>query len=70
MANGLCSTCTKSVRCPTWAEWKCLELKKRIYNADKLTDCKFYKKRGKDFKEGKCQCEDCLNNDLLVEVEE
>lgn len=66
----LCPKCDKSRFCETWAEWKCTAQKKRIYGYKKLTDpaqCKFYRKRGKDFKEPKCQCEDCLKNDKLME---
>ena len=71
--NYLCPKCVNSVRCETWGEWKCLAQKKRIYGYKKLTDqaqCKFYKKRGKDFKEPKCQCEDCLKNPLVESEEE
>ena len=68
----ICSTCTESLWCPTWAEVKCKALLKRVHGYKKMTDpaqCKYYKKRGKDFKEPKCQCEDCLKNHLLVEEE-
>ena len=70
MAKELCATCAESIWCPTWAEWRCKAKEKRIYNADKLTKCKFYKKRGKNFKEPKCQCRSCLENELLFEEEE
>ena len=69
----LCPKCENSVRCETWGEWKCTAQKKRIYGYKQLTDpaqCKFYKKRGKNFKEPKCQCETCVENDLLVDDEE
>lgn len=67
----LCDTCAESIFCPTWAEVKCKALKKRIYGYKKMTKCKFYKQRPKNFKEARCQCEDCLKNDLLAgEVEE
>lgn len=58
--NGLCPSCVNAIRCDTWAEWKCGVQKKRIYGYKTMTECKFYKKRGKDFKESPCQCEDCL----------
>jgi hypothetical protein len=58
--SGLCKTCVNSIWCDTWAEWKCKDLKLRI-NGD-LVNCSTYKKRPKDFKEAKCQCEDCLTN--------
>lgn len=64
----LCSSCTYSIWCPTWAECKCKTKSRRIYIP--VTECNYYKKRGKDFKESKCQCEDCLNNDYLWEEEE
>ena len=73
MANkkALCPNCENSVLCPTWGEYKCKTLKRRIYGFTKLTECKHYKKRGKDFQEPRCQCEDCLENEeLRGEVEE
>ena len=71
MSEKLCSSCTSSIWCPTWSEWKCKALKRRIYWNSFLTTCRFYKKRGKDFKELKCQCDDCLKNEtLLDELEE
>ena len=68
MTNGLCPSCENSIWCPTWAEWKCKVESKRIYSA--VTKCDSYKKRGKDFKEPKCQCEDCLKNEVLWDEEE
>ena len=60
MANtSKCDTCTMSRTCDTWGEIKCVKLKQRIYKPEKMTDCKFYTKRPKDFEEPKCQCEDC-----------
>ena len=73
MANeGLCSNCTHSVWCPTWAEYKCLEKEIRFtqYGFEQPTTCSDYKKRDKDFKERKCQCEDCLKNEALLDEEE
>ena len=61
----LCSSCIESVFCPTWAEWKCKKFKKRIYS--KLMTCEEYKARPKDFEEPKCQCDDCLRNDILTD---
>ena len=66
MNKGLCYTCVNSVRCPTWAEWKCLAQKRRVYEYAEMTSCADFKKRGKDFKDRKCQCEDCLKNDSLA----
>lgn len=71
--KSLCEDCTESRWCETYGEVKCLAQKKRIYGYVKLIDpaqCKFYKKRGKNFKESKCQCEDCLRNEQLVEEAE
>ena len=65
--KNLCLTCEKSVWCSTWTEVKCTHFKKRIYNHAELTTCVGYKKRSKNFVESKCQCEDCLKNDVLVE---
>lgn len=64
---GKCPSCVNSIHCKTWGEWKCRKLKQRIYGYKTLTDCKFYKKRAKDFKESTCQCEDCLKNDISSE---
>lgn len=64
--KSLCPTCVSAIWCPTWGEMKCTELKKRIYSYKTMTECRFYKKRDKNFKESQCQCEDCLKNDLLV----
>jgi hypothetical protein len=61
----LCKSCISCVWCPTWGEKKCKELKTRIYS--KITTCKHYKKRDKNFKEPKCQCESCLKNEKLNE---
>lgn len=73
MANeGLCPNCTHSVWCPTWAEYKCLEKEIRFtqYGFEQPTTCSDYKKRDKSFKERKCQCEDCLKNEALLDEEE
>lgn len=68
MAKTLCETCVHGIFCPTWAEWRCKAKEKRIY--DNLTQCESYKKRDKNFKEPKCQCKSCLENELLFEEEE
>ena len=69
MDKTLCETCSEAIWCPTWAEWRCKAKEKRIYV--KLTKCPDYKKRDKNFKEPKCQCESCLENaDLWAEYEE
>lgn len=70
MANSLCPTCTKSVWCPTWCEVRCKELKTTIYSYQKLTFCKFYTKRDKNFKEPRCHCKNCLENEKLLDIEE
>lgn len=70
MTEDLCPSCTNSIRCNTWAEWKCKKHEKRIYGYKTITKCKFYVKRPKNFKEPKCQCEDCLNNELLLDEED
>ena len=71
MNEHICSSCSHSIFCPTWAEWKCKLKKQRIYS-DSLfaTACSDRKKRGKDFKESKYQCEDCLKNEKLNNDEE
>lgn len=72
MPNGLCPNCVNSVQCPTWGEYKCLKKEVRLsqYGFKQPTSCRDYKKRGKDFKERKCQCEDCLKNEDLWEGED
>lgn len=62
MINTICGTCEHSVTCDTWGEIKCLKRKQRIYDIATVANCPHYKKRGKNFKESKCQCEDCLKN--------
>ena len=68
MATGLCETCVYSIWCPTWGEWKCKNRERRIYGT--VTTCHNYSKRPKDFKEPKCQCKNCLENELLMELED
>lgn len=63
--NELCVSCANSIFCETWGEWKCRDLEIRIRGS--LVECGSYKKRPRDFKESKCQCEDCLNNAALYE---
>ena len=67
--ESLCPSCINAVTCHTWGEVKCLAQKKRIYGYKTLTNCRFYKKCGKDFKESPCQCKDCSKNPELVEEE-
>jgi hypothetical protein len=52
--KSLCPNCSNSIKCSTWAEWKCTAKKRRIYG----------------WKEMPCQCEDCLKNELLSEERE
>ena len=70
LSNGLCSTCINSILCETWSEWKCKIKEKRIYSHEDIKTCSDYKKRGEDFKDPMCQCDDCLNNEKLCEEEE
>lgn len=65
--KNLCPTCVHSIWCGTWAEWKCKKLCIRIRNNNVINKCDDYKTRPKGFKEHKCQCEDCLKNELLYE---
>ena len=65
--KSLCPTCVYSIWCRTWAEWKCKKLQIRLRNSNVVTTCDHYKTRPKGFKEPKCQCEDCLKNELLYE---
>ena len=69
MDECLCASCTQSIYCDTWGEWKCKAKEKRIYNYKTvtITNCEYYKKRDKNFKEPKCQCENCLENELTME---
>ena len=68
--NGLCPKCVNAIFCNTWGEWKCTAQGRRIYGYKTMTECKFYKKRGKDFKESPCRCEDCLKNEPIEGSEE
>ena len=67
--TGKCPTCEKSIFCPTWAEWKCKATERRFHHNGPL-ECEHFKKRGKDFKESKCRCEDCLKNENLIDAGE
>lgn len=61
----LCKSCVNSIRCNTWEETKCKAYKIRIYSV--INKCESYKKRDKNFKAPKCQCESCLKNEKLNE---
>lgn len=64
----LCASCSSSIWCPTWAEYKCKLKERRIYYGMLFSKhCPDYKKRDKNFKESKCQCDDCLKNEDLWE---
>ena len=63
----LCKSCENSLHCPTWGETKCKAFNMRIYET--MYNCVSYKKRSKDFKEPKCQCDQCLENPNLNEEE-
>ena len=66
--EGLCSTCSNAIWCPTFAEWKCTEHLRRYPHAG-AKECVDYKKRPAGWKEMPCRCEDCLKNEMLSEVE-
>lgn len=71
--ESLCASCSMSLWCPTWAERKCMKRKIRFstYGHFQPVECPDYKKRDKNFKESRCQCDDCLKNEsLLDELEE
>ena len=65
MATNLCTSCSSGIWCGTWAQWKCTAQTRRVHET--ATKCDVYKKRGKDFKESRCQCDDCLRNEALAE---
>lgn len=65
--KSLCPTCVHSIWCRTWAEWKCTQLCTRLRDNDIVVKCDYHKPRYKGFKEPKCQCEDCLKNEMLYE---
>lgn len=66
MANeSLCASCSNSIRCDTWTEWRCSTKKRRIYET--VTKCSDYAKRPKNFKQMRCHCKDCLENESLIE---
>lgn len=65
-----CDTCAHAIHCDTWGEVKCTYLKMRIYDFETMTECKFYKKRPKDFEEPNCQCEECVRRgEFDVEID-
>ena len=64
--NGQCPTCSNSIRCDTWGEWKCAVHKRRyIHNGPVI--CSDFKKRPINWKEMRCGCEDCQKNEVLME---
>lgn len=65
----LCESCVSSRWCATWAEWRCLKqaIQFSSYGYSMPTKCSDYKKRDKNFKEPRCQCEDCLQNESLLD---
>lgn len=69
MGESLCASCTMSIYCPTWSERKCIKRAVRFssYGYSPPAKCSDYKKRDKNFKEPRCQCEDCLRNESLAE---
>lgn len=56
----LCASCSSSIWCDTWGEFKC-SVKERHITGPK-TVCASYTKRPKNWKEMPCRCEDCLKN--------
>lgn len=62
--KSLCASCSKAVRCHTWAEWKCTA--KLVRYSKPVTTCDEYTKRPAKWEEKPCQCEDCLKNELLM----
>lgn len=65
----LCESCVSSRWCATWAERKCVKrgLRFTAYGHFQPAECPDYKKRDKNFKEPRCQCEDCLQNESLLD---
>lgn len=64
--KGLCPNCENSIFCDTWAEWKCVKYETRVYDYADMSECDGFKRRSKIFKPRRCQCEDCLKNELLA----
>ena len=56
--KNMCKTCTHSIFCPTWGEYKCVLYTRKFITG--LVGCKDYAARGKEFEEKPCQCETCL----------
>ena len=67
MDECLCASCTQSIYCFTCFECICNVKEQLFYNYKTITNCEYYKKRDKNFKEPKCQCENCLENELTME---
>lgn len=74
MANEkLCSSCSNSIYCPTWAEYKCTKRAVRFssYGYSMPTKCDDYVKRPSNWKEIPCGCDSCQRNENLSdELEE
>lgn len=82
MAKTLCSSCSYSIWCPTWSEWKCKKHETRMHSA--VESCNDYSVRPiapilafknnplnafKDnpFNSPLCQCKDCLVNEIILD---
>ena len=52
-------SCTNSILCPIWTEWKCIEHKETIRDESICDNCEFFKKRSKDDSIPECHCETC-----------
>lgn len=70
--DNLCANCVHSLWCPVWTELKCTkhDVVFSSYGRSTPDECADFKKRGKDFKERLCHCDDCMDNESLVEQRE
>jgi hypothetical protein len=64
----LCSSCSASIWCETWAEYKCT-IKGRHITGRKTT-CASYKKRPSNWKAIPCGCADCQKNPEAINPED
>lgn len=59
MSDKSCGKCTNGILCGTWGEYKCKVKKERVHGD--ISECSDFKRRDKNFKEPKCQCDDCMS---------
>lgn len=70
--EALCASCSNSIFCRSWGQYKCTEMKVSfsVYGRPLPTKCSNYVKRPKNFTEMKCGCKTCQVNEGLYDLDE